>query len=188
MFSQLLTELRQNIRLRVGVWLIIVILMSYTILRLNDYNKRLYQEYQEAAIHLNHLQTVANQTYWEERSQQALNSRYHLEGRLWEASTKGLAQATFQKWLNTQLTKAKIDENVNLKVDRAKDVANVANVWQVTAKLEANFEAKNFNLLLAALTKNLQLTTIERLNIRLIRKRLKFSLIIVAFFQAVADS
>ena len=182
MFSQLLAELRQNIRLRFGLWLIIVILMSYTIIRLNDYNKRLNQEYQEAAIHLNRLQTVANQTYWEDRARQALSSRYHLEGRLWQASTKGLAQANFQKWLNTQLTRAKIDENVQLKVDAAKNVANVANVWQVTAKLDANFEAKKFNLLLETLTKNLQLTKIERLNIRLTRKRLKFSLIIVAFF------
>jgi len=182
-FSQLLTELRQNTRLRMGIWAIIVILLSYTSLWLKDYNIEIQQQYREAVTQLNRLRAVANQTQWTQRAIQAQRLRNQLEAQLWQAETKGLAQAVFQKWVNAQLTKIKIEGRINLKVKPAVEVKLINHLWQVTADLTANVEPHKLIALIAAVTKHPQLTVIERLNIQKIKDKTRFSLLITAYFQ-----
>lgn len=182
-FSQLLTELRQNTRLRLGLWAIIVILLSYTSLWLKDYNAKIQQEHREAITQLNRLQAVANQTQWTQRSSKAQRLLNQLEAQLWQAETRGLAQAVFQKWMNTQITQIKIEGRTILTVKPAVDVKLIKNLWQVTADLSANVEPHKVIALIAAIAKHPQLTVIERLNITKIKQNTRFSLLVTAYFQ-----
>ncbi|EDN65245.1 hypothetical protein BGP_6296 [Beggiatoa sp. PS] len=109
--------------------------------------------------------------------------RNQLEAQLWQAETKGLAQAVFQKWVNAQLTKIKIEGRINLKVKPAVEVKLINHLWQVTADLTANVEPHKLIALIAAVTKHPQLTVIERLNIQKIKDKTRFSLLITAYFQ-----
>jgi hypothetical protein len=183
-FSQLLTELRQNTRLRMGILAILVILLSYIGIWLKDYNAKLQQEYREAVTQLNRLQAVANQKQWTRRASKAQRLRNQLEAQLWQAETKGLAQAAFQKWINAQLTKIKIEGRIILKVKPAVDVKLINNLWQVTADLSATVEAHKILALIAAVAKHPQLTVIERLNINKVRKHTRFNLLITAYFKS----
>ena len=178
-----LKELRQNQRLRVGSGLIVIILIIYMMLGLNDYYYRLQQDYYNAVTQLTQLQTVVTQKFWLDRAAQTQQSLTEFEARLWQANTKGLAQATFQKWFNDQVNLAKIN-NTRLTVDPAIKVEQPAYLWQVTLQLEGQFEAKKLHNLLLAIAQNIQITVTERLDIIPLTSRPKFTLIITAYFQA----
>ena len=178
-----LKEFQQNLRLRVGSGLIVIILITYVILGLNDYDNRLQQDYQSAVTQLTQLQTMITQKFWLDRATKTQQLLAELEARLWQANTKGLAQATFQKWLNDQVNSTKIN-NTRLIVDPAIEVEQHAYLWQVTAQLEGQFEAKKLNNLLLAIAQNIQITVTERLDIVLSTSRPNFTLIITAYFQA----
>jgi hypothetical protein len=185
LINSFLKEFRQNWRLRVGSELIVIILITYAILGLNNYHSRLQQDYQSAVAQLTQLQTVVTQKSWLDRAAETQKLLTELEARLWQANTKGLAQATFQKWFNDQVNLAKID-NSRLTVDPAIEVEQHAYLWQVTAQLEGKFEAKKLHNLLLAIAQNLQITVTERLDVIPSTSRPKFTLIITAYFQAPA--
>ena len=183
-FSSLLTELRQNTRLRVGLWLIIALLISYLILRLNDYQIQLQLEYQNAFTRLNQLQTVANQTQWLERAAQAQTLRTQLEVKFWQANTQGLAQATFQKWLNTEMKRVQIKTDAHLRIISTLEMPKYTRVWKITARLDAHFTPQSLDMLLLAIAQHPLFVVTERLEIRHSRSP-RFTLIINAYFQLI---
>lgn len=184
--NSFLKEFQQNLRLRLGGGLIVILLIIYVILELNDYRQRLQQDYHSAVTQLTQLQTVVTQKSWLERATKTQQLLTELEARLWQANTKGLAQATFQKWFNDQVNLAKIDKS-RLTVDPAIEVDQHTYLWQVTAQLEGKFEAKKLHNLLLAIVQNIQITVTERLDITFSNPRSsRFTLIITAYFQAPA--
>lgn len=183
--NSFLKEFQQNLRLRLGGGLIVILLLTYVILELNDYRHRLQQDYQSAAAQLTQLQTVATQKPWLDRAAETQRLLTELEARLWQANTKGLAQATFQKWFNEQVNLNRIN-NTRLTVDPAIEVEQHPYLWQVTAQLEGQFEAKKLNNLLLAIAQNLEIMVTERLDIVPSASRSKFTLIITAYFRAPA--
>jgi len=179
---QLIDELRKNTRLRMGVWLILSILIIYTVLLLHDEQQQWQQEYQSAAIRLLQLQQLSQQTQWDEHTVQAKAIADQLEARLWKAETQGLAQANFQKWLNDEINLAKI-ENTNLQMEPALRMTFSTQLWRVTARLRGNFFAKQLDSLLLSIASNPQLMVIENLEIRGKAYKPEFSLLIHAYFQ-----
>ena len=181
-FSLLVTELRKNTRLRAGLWFIIGLLLSYIILLLNDYQGTLQQAHQNAIKRLNQLQSVAHQTQWLERASQAKALRTQLEVKFWHANTQGLAQATFQKWLDTQVNSAKM-EKANLRIQSTFALPKQPNIWKITARLDASFTRQSLHQLLLAMAKHPQFIVTERLQIRNQNRIARFTLIVSAYFQ-----
>jgi len=177
----LISELRRNNRLRVGLWAIFAILLTYMVLVLNDYHKQLQDDHAKAQARLNQLQTIAKQTQWTERANQAKELRTQLTARLWQADTKGLAQAIFQTWLQEEIFFAKIGKPI-LNVKEAVNVPKYP-LWQVTAKLKAPFVPKGLFSLLREIAKNPRLTVTERLEIRHHVRKPTFTLVVSAYFQ-----
>lgn len=181
-FSLLVTELRKNTRLRAGLWFIIGLLLSYIILLLNDYQGTLQQAHQNAIKRLNQLQSVAHQTQWLERASQAKALRTQLEVKFWHANTQGLAQATFQKWLDTQVNSAKM-KKANLRIQSTFALPKQPNIWKITARLDASFTTQSLHQLLLAMAKHPQFIVTERLQIRNQNRIARFTLIVSAYFQ-----
>jgi len=181
-FSLLVTELRKNTRLRAGLWFIIGLLLSYIILLLNDYQGTLQQAHQNAIKRLNQLQSVAHQTQWLERASQAKALRTQLEVKFWHANTQGLAQATFQKWLDTQVNSAKM-KKANLRIQSTFALPKQPNIWKITARLDASFTRQSLHQLLLAMAKHPQFIVTERLQIRNQNRIARFTLIVSAYFQ-----
>jgi len=181
-FSLLVTELRKNTRLRAGLWFIIGLLLSYITLLLNDYQGTLQQAHQNAIKRLNQLQSVAHQTQWLERASQAKALRTQLEVKFWHANTQGLAQATFQKWLDTQVNSAKM-KKANLRIQSTFALPKQPNIWKITARLDASFTRQSLHQLLLAMAKHPQFIVTERLQIRNQNRIARFTLIVSAYFQ-----
>ncbi|MBE9561406.1 MAG: hypothetical protein IMF12_00900, partial [Proteobacteria bacterium] len=180
-------ELRNNTRLRLGVWLIIGLLLGYSIMLLNDYRLKTQQEYTTVVARLSQLETIANQSQWLDRTTEIRQVRKKVQGQLWQANTKGLAQATFQQWLRTITKQLKIDTK-RLQVDPALDVSKYNDVWQVTAKIRGNFTRKNLTDFLLKIATNPSIVVIEMLDVYESKEQLRFVVIIKAYFRKVVNS
>ncbi len=173
-------ELRNNTRLRMGVWLIIALLLGYSIMLLNDYRLKTQQEYNSVVEQLSQLKTIANQSQWLDRTAEIQQVREQIQAKLWQANTKGLAQATFQQWLRT------ISKQIDIKrlqVDPALDVPKYVDVWQVTAKLRGDFTKQNLTSFLLQIDTSPSLVVTEMLDVYESKEQLKLVIIVKAYFQ-----
>ncbi len=154
MFDNLAKQLRAQPRLRWGLALIVGILWLYTILLLRDDLQEQTQRHRMAVQSIAHLRAQLEQPEWVARMEQAKVVSVQLEGRLWQAPTSGLAQAAFQDWLNSAMTKSSAlnpqitvivqDELVantlvRTPVQSTTPGATPADLWKIKAKLGFNF-------------------------------------------------
>ena len=176
MFDQLLSQLRENPRLRWGLWSIAAILWLYGILLMRDALQENTVQYESALKRAVALQAKGGEKAWLERAEQARLLRVELDGRLWRAATPGLAQAAFQDWLNQSLLQAAIARPAITLAESGggeKEAGDAAaagmpeGIWPVKAKLEFDFDPKTFLALTRRLAENPQKVAVESLSIRL---------------------
>lgn len=183
--DDLIGELHRNSRLRLGLWLIGLILAGYGLFALDDQRRASQAELEQAREHLAKIQTIARQQDWPNRAEAAAELRQTLEAKLWTATSKGLAQANFQAWLSEQ-TKQSGLVNTRLAVENTVPVPGRPSLWRVGARLEGDFRQPALDQLLLALAREPRLIQIERLEIRKTTQS-RFSLVVSGYFQASAD-
>lgn len=179
-WEPVLAEWRRNLRLRLGVLALAVILAGYAALVLNDELKPLRAEHQRLRQQLAGVRTLAEQRFWEERLNAARTLRVQLEGRLWQAESRGLANADVQNWVNAQLKAAKIVAT-RIQVEPARELVDHPGLWEVTARIEGPLTLANLRELLRGLEGDPRLTVIERLEAQGSPPR--FALGLKAYFQ-----
>jgi hypothetical protein len=178
MFDRYVAEFRTNLRLRLLLAGVAAIVWLYAVLNLRDLAiaKNLQFIGFERQIAKTKLQTT--EADWPQRLQEIKLMQVELEGRLWQNSTQGLAQAAFQDWLNQAAIKATLGRPAvtMLAVEEKGDAANNDNtanpaspnlqLWKVRAKLEFDFTPPGLMNLLKQITVNPQQVVVESLNIR----------------------
>jgi hypothetical protein len=180
--DELLSQLRDNFRLRLGLWLIAAIVAGYGLNFLEQQRQQLSAEYRNAALHLQKLQSVANQQEWQARAAEMAANRTQIETRLWQANSKGLAQATLQTWLDQQINAAAIAAP-RLKVESAIEKDGL---WQVSARLDGSFSRAALEKLLLLLWNHPQWIIVNSLELQATGNA-RFSLVASAYFQALPD-
>lgn len=181
MNNALISELKQNTRLRIGVWLIVAILAGYGLLLMDEQRQSLRQDHAAKLEHFARLQGVVSQTQWTERMQQLNQMKLLFEENFWRANTKGLAEADVQNWLNerTQLVKLK---NASVNVENAVDMPKLPNLWMVSAEVRALFTPESFQHFLYTLYFNKWLV-IERVSASNRGANSRFTLALRIYFQ-----
>jgi hypothetical protein len=181
----LLVEIRNNHRLRWGIWAILGISASYGVLLLEDWRIELENEYQNVSRRWQQVQQVVSQPEWPRRDQQAREQYSQLQSRLWQANTQGLAQASLQSWLDGKAKQVGL-QNHTIRVDPAITLDKV-NVWQVKAQLEAEFQQDRLFDLLLLLAESPQWIVVERLDISQTTRQTRLQMWVVAYFQANSE-
>ncbi|HHB92594.1 MAG TPA: hypothetical protein ENK59_05210 [Thioploca sp.] len=151
---------------------------------LNDYQVKKLQNYKAVVERLSQLKTIANQSQWTDRAIEIQRVREQLQAKLWQANTKGLAQATFQQWLRT------VSKQMNIKrlqVDPTLNVAKYTDVWQVTAKLRGQFNKQDLTKLLLEIANHPSIVVTEMLDVYESRDQLKFVIILKAYFRKIPN-
>lgn len=197
-FTPFLTEIRVNPRLRLGLWLIIGIAWIYCLLLLRDEVQRATNEHQAFAKKVARTLAQAGQNEWLERAESAQAAQLQHESRLWREGTIGLAQASFQDWLNLAMqqsgltkpvvTVAAQEESASEKsAAGAKATDAGSNLWKVTAKLNFDFTPKNLYELMGRLVGHERQIVVETLVIRSVPAP-RAEMLVVAYFQKPAES
>ena len=154
-FPTLLADLNDNPRLRVGLWLILGIGWLYGLLLLRDEVQIASIEYQTVAKKVLRIRALSSQTEWAGRVEPTQSLLLEMESRMWREGTIGLAQATFQDWLNqaalqsglarTVINVAARDENT---LDKNATITTQSNLdsesWKVSAKVGFDFAPRGF--------------------------------------------
>lgn len=183
LWATAVSEWRRNSRLRLGAALAGLILAGYGVLALSDLEPPLRAEHQRLRQQLAATKNLMIQNYWGERRDAAKASRVQLESRLWSASSRGLAQADVQTWLNALLKVARLGE-ARMQVEPPREVEGQPGLWQVTARVEGPFTASGLLALLHAVETDERLTVVEQLEAREGRQP-RFQLLLVAYFRAL---
>ncbi len=194
--NKLFSELQSNQRLRWGCWLILGILWFYGTLLLRDGAQAYVDQYGGTLKQYSRLTALAGQKQWLERGEAAKLLKVQMEGRLWQAGTPGLAQATFQDWMSQTLTQAGTtrpaltvtifdEKSADVPGQNAKEGAGepvLADLWKITARAEFDFSPPSFYKLMVQLGSNERRVVIESLTIRK-EPAPRADIVMVAYFQ-----
>lgn len=173
--SPLLAEIKANPRLRLGLCAILGIAWLYGSLLLRDESQRAASEYQAFAKKVARTTAQAGQNEWLERAETAQAAQLQLESRLWRESTLGLAQASFQDWLNLAVQQAGVARPVltvaaqeESTTDKKPSVAKTSGnngLWKISAKLSFDFTPKSLYALMKLLSDHEKQIVVETLMI-----------------------
>lgn len=100
--EQLLTELRGNSRLRIGLYIVLGIVWFYVLLVLRDATAGKSRQWQELRAQESRARASASSADWKSRAQIAVAGVADIETLLWRDGSVGLSQAAFQEKI-TQL-------------------------------------------------------------------------------------
>jgi len=158
----LLSQLRSNYRLRIGLALIISIIWLSWLLDLRDQGSILMDQYKQAASQLARFTAQQKQTVWLTREQDAKDALAAAEAQTWQNPSLGLTQAEMQDWLSKQLQQANAAK-YSVKVSESEGASKQKNkseksdnspdgMTKVRAQLEFNTDTQAMNNLLKALS------------------------------------
>jgi len=192
-FSLMIAAVRENPRLRIGIFVIFGILWLYGLLVLREEVALAGREHQTMARKLARLNAQATQTEWAARAGPTLAVQLDLESRLWREGTIGLAQAAFQDWLNQAMSQSGLTRTAAIVAAQedsavAKGGADTAgadptrDLWKVTAKVSFDFTPKGLYALLGRLEGYEKQITVESLIVRGLQVP-RVEMVLVAHFQ-----
>ncbi len=183
-YKQLLLEWQENPRLRIGVLLILLIVISNGLLALNEYRNGLFEEYARQDKKLIKLHYVQQQTDWAERAESVKNIRLQLENGLWRAETKGLAQANVQTWFNDKIQQLGLT-GLEIAGASVQSDAKMPFIWRVVIEIKGTLYDAGLLELLSQIEQNPKLMQIDQLQTnRDLQDLLGVSLQVSCFFQA----
>lgn len=179
MIDRFLTEFRANLRLRLLLAGVVAIVWLYGVITMRETAMAKNQQFIGLERQIAKLKMQVNQSDWPQRLDSIKLVRVELEGRLWQNSTQGLAQAAFQDWLNQAAIRASLGRPaitmlaVEEKSESAASADGAANpataapeLWKVRAKIEFDFTPPGLMNLLKQITINPQQIVVETVNIR----------------------
>ena len=196
--SPLIAAVKDNPRLRLGLWLIVGIVWLYGLLLLRDEARLAATEHQTLSRKVARLQAQSNQTEWMGRVEPAQAQQLALESRLWREGTIGLAQATFQDWLNqavqqSNLTRAVVTVAAQEEIAPEKTTSIKTeptlnrDLWKVSAKVGFDFTPKGLYALMGRLEGIDKQIIVENLVVRGPPSS-RAEMVLVAYFQKPAPA
>ncbi|MEM7015751.1 MAG: hypothetical protein AAF512_00260 [Pseudomonadota bacterium] len=182
----LLQEFRENIRLRLGVWAVCIIVAIYVMLVLHDHKEKLRGEYAQVNGHLARLKDVASQAEWAQRAQDAKTLRLDAEKKLWSANSRGLAGATLQSWLDTTIRTIGIERS-RIQIESPQEITGEQTLWKASAQVDGLFTPEKLRAMLLKMSENSEWIITERLEVRPSAPP-TFSLLVTSYFLPTVET
>lgn len=104
-WSEVVSQWRGNLRLRLGLWLALGIVWVYALMWGSDQVGLLQARARQAEAELDRQRVIAGQSAWPERAEQARLQLELARALLWTEPARGLAEAALQDWINTLAVK-----------------------------------------------------------------------------------
>jgi len=177
-------ELKENFRLRMGLWSIGLIVLFYLALVQSVRVEDAYLAFVQQAERLDRAETLLQQDDWVSRAEAENAAFEELSGKLWQAETLGLAQASMQGALGA-ITQTLNLRNSRMRSGTAQVVEGVDGVWQIQVQLDAQYSSGDELGLLYQMAQSSKLMVVERLDLQPNSRRL--SLIVSGYFTGLQE-
>ncbi|NNM51351.1 MAG: hypothetical protein HKM02_03890 [Pseudomonadales bacterium] len=165
MNKSLIQQLQSNLRLRMGLASILVILWGYMLMVMHDAVMVENASYKQVLSQVSRVKGLIHEKSWINRAKNAAATRSLLEAALPAYATFGLAQAGTQEWIHQQLIKASLMQ-ARITMAENSDLGKLPpDIWMIKAKIEMPFQVDSLNKFLANLQTISQPVNIESLHI-----------------------
>ena len=180
-WPQFVEQVQDNVRLRICLWVIAIILVAYPLLLIADYNNELNVELEQTLEKEAKILRTANEKQWFERSESLEQLQQEVNNKFGVAESLGTAKAaTFQElraWAN--------DTNVSdfqVKLEEPVLVDEANGIFRISGQISLSFDMQPSLNFLHLLESHKQKVVIERMEISQ-RTRPVFKLVIATYFR-----
>lgn len=179
--EQLQHELKSNQRLRVGVWLIGLLLLSWLSLLWSDYNSVGMAELKRVQRDRAALADIESVEVWKARLAEMQARQADAGALLGRAATESLAMARLQSQLNQLIVK---DPFITLSVRiGTPQLLESIDVHRIRAKVRVNLTAEQLLQTLQGLQASKQLLDTEQLELNFVKNRWVVDMTVAAYFE-----
>ena len=184
LWMQVREQVGQNTRLRMGVWLVLLVIILQPLWLLQDARASLELELVSALQKEAKVMRTASERAWLDRAEQAQAITEELTAKLADAATPGEAKASLQQWLvNWSSELALADAQISL--DEPASLDSLPGHLRVSAQLNTRFSESGLYRLLEKIEKHQAKIIVERVDIDQ-RQKPRMRLYIVAYFKLAA--
>lgn len=181
-----------NIRLRGMIYIIAITLMFYFLSLLSEYSDEKLQQLSRSQTLLEKIALIQKEPIWYEREKEAASQRVSFQNQLWQASSRGLAQAKLQAFLRSTIDKLNLTNSkiVLEAVETINSDSNSLVLWKISAQIRASFNSNELQKLLWAINSHTQLIKIRSLDFKIKSNRnslSNFTLYVDTWFESPND-
>jgi hypothetical protein len=176
-----IVQAKSNTRLRISLWIILFISISYPWLVLNDYNQSLRDNIKSELDRESKILRTAGETEWFQRAEKLTKLNGEIEQLFWDAPSTGIAKATLFQTLNEWAQKNKLTK-VQIRLEEPTTVEGQEGIYRVAGQIDTVFEAKQSMEFLSTIEKSDLKIVIEQMEISQ-RTRPVHRLIIATYFR-----
>jgi hypothetical protein len=177
-----LEDIRENARLRLGIWLASGIVLLYLVLVVSDLRAATREQSGQLAARLARLERVADQGDWQAYAEEARARLVNLEQGLWNSSSRGLAQAEFESWVLGRAEESGL-QRLKARTENPVAVDEMSGFWMVSTELEADFKPGPLYLFLRRVETNAELVVVSRLDAAGGRRSSRASMTLRAYYR-----
>lgn len=157
------SELKSDARLRVGVWLILLILTLQPIWFLQDYRLEKTQELDGLLTQEAKIRRTTSENLWQERATLSNQALIDLEKKIPSASSMGIAKATMQSMISALLEEVGAQTS---RIDLQDPIETpLAGIYSVSVSVQLRFDEGTLLNILKSLETKEQGLVVERLEI-----------------------
>lgn len=140
-YQELLAQLRSSPLLRVGVWLIGIVLMLYAVLWLDDELTLKQLEWHREQTAVAELKSMQEQKHWAKTLEELESRNDELIANAWKAETTGLAKAVVGEFITRSTDNS--HETISLRQTEFAEPQPVTDTfWEMRGRLSATLESQ----------------------------------------------
>jgi hypothetical protein len=174
------SQLNSDARLRIGVWLILLMLILQPIWFLQDYRTGQSAELDNLLSQEAKIRRTTSENLWQERASISSQKLADLEQKISAASSLGVAKATLQSQITSLLDDVgAADKRIDL---QDPSETPITGIYRVSASIQLGLEQNRLFQLLESLENNQSGLVIERLEVSELRSG-RALLFITAYFK-----
>lgn len=173
------SQLNSDTRLRIGVWLILLMLILQPIWFLQDYRAEKSAGLENLLVQEAKIRRTTSENLWQERAALSSQKLADLEQKISTASSLGVAKATLQSQISSLLDEVgAAGSRIDL---QDPSETQISGIYRVSASIQLGLEQNRLFQLLESLENNQKGLVIERLEVSELRSG-RALLFITAYF------
>ena len=179
--AQMRNEWSGNPRLRIGAFVILVILVLYVLMVLADWRTSLHEQYQQRTLQLYKMEALAGKNEWLLRAENARTLDKSLRSEIPNAATIGLAQAEVQTWMR-QIMQA-FGPKMSSESHAPVPVLGEPGLWRIPITIRGVISVQQLQEILRRVESADRLTVVDTMTISMIRDVPNVSLTAAAYYR-----
>lgn len=141
-WQQAIEQTKNNQRLRISLWLILVILVCYPLLVLSEYNQEIRSDIASALERESKIVRTASEKQWFDRAEELTALSQRLDSAFWLAATTGTAKATLYQTLSDWSQKHELAQ-LQIRLEDPLPVEGQSNLYRIAGQIDTVFDVEN---------------------------------------------